>query len=302
MRKLILIAALIGLASWSSAEDNKTAQSALIDDAADRAVIDVTRFGNPQGRTVVLVPGLASSAAVWDATLPLLEADYDVRIVQVAGFSGVEPVDIEGAYTDAIATALTQELQARPAKSAVLVGHSMGGFVSMKTALAAPELVDELVIVDSMPFLAGLFFPGATPEIAAVQAPIMSRQMANMPRAAFDAQQKAGLGRLVKTAQFLPILEDWSQTSDQGTVATVMGELIGADLRADLAQLKAETLIMVPYDSAMGVPREQIEETYKVQYDAAPNAAMEIFDNSFHFIMIDQPDAFHASLLAALAD
>jgi pimeloyl-ACP methyl ester carboxylesterase len=302
MRKLILIAAVIGLAACSSAEENKTVQSAHIDDAADLAVIDVTRFGNPQGRTVVLVPGLASSTAVWDATLPLLEADYDVRIVQVAGFSGAEPVNIEGAYTDAIATALTQELQTHPAKSAVLVGHSMGGFVSMKTALAAPEVVDELVIVDSMPFLAGLFFPGATPEIAAVQAPIMSRQMANMPRAAFDAQQKAGLGRLVKTAQFLPILEDWSRASDQGTVATVMGELMGADLRADLAQLQAETLIMVPYDSAMGVPREQIEETYKAQYDAAPNAAMEIFDDSFHFIMIDQPDAFHARLLAALAD
>lgn len=270
--------------------------------AEPQSVIDVTRSGNADGRTVLLVPGLASSAAVWDAAVPLLEADYDVRSVQVAGFAGAQSVPTEGAYTDAIAAALVAELQTHPANNAVLIGHSMGGFVSIKAALSAPDLVDELVIVDSVPFLAGLFFPGATPEMAAAQAPIMAAQMAAMSRGAFDAQQKAGLGRLVKTQDFLPVLEGWGTSSDQAIVSAVTGEIIGADLRADLAGLETETLIMVPYDELMGRPSEAILSVYETQYAAAPNARFEVFESSLHFIMIDQPDAFHTSLRAALSD
>lgn len=266
------------------------------------AVIEVTHSGNGDGRTVVLIPGLASSAETWTATRGLLEADYDVRTVQVAGFAGAAPAEIDGNYTDAIAAAIGEELTARPGRDAVLVGHSMGGFVSMKVALASPELVDELVIVDSLPFLAGLFFPGATTETAAAQGPVMAQQMAAMPRDTFDAQQSAGLGRLVKTVDFLPVLEDWGRASDQGTVATAMGELIGTDLRGDLAGLEAETLVMVPWDAAMGFSRERVQGLYEAQYAEAPAAHVEMVDGAFHFIMIDQPDRFHETLLAALAD
>jgi pimeloyl-ACP methyl ester carboxylesterase len=266
------------------------------------SVIEVVRSGNADGRTVLLIPGLASSADVWDATRPLLEADYDVRTVQVAGFAGASPIEVDGPYTDAIAGALIAELQETAGNDVVLVGHSMGGFVSMKAALVAPDLIDELVIVDSVPFLAGLFFPGATPEMAAAQAPIMASQMAGMPRDAFDAQQKAGLGRLVKTQDALPAIARWGETSDQAMVASTMGEMIAADLRADLANMQTKALIMMPFDDAMGLPRAQIEQTYKDQYAAAPNASIEVFENSFHFIMIDQKDAFHNSLLRALSD
>ena len=270
--------------------------------AEPQSAIEITRSGNADGRTIVLVPGLASSADVWADTISLLEPDYDVRTVQVAGFAGAEPISYEGAYTDQITAALVSELRSNPANAAVLVGHSMGGFVSMKAALDAPDLVDELVIVDSLPFLAGLFFPGATPEMAATQAPIMAGQMASMPRAAFDAQQKAGLARLVKTQSFLPELAQWGETSDQATVSAVTGEMLGTDLRASLSALETDTLILVPFDPAMGVPRDQIESLYTAQYDAAPNADITMIDNSFHFIMIDQPDLFHTELLKAISD
>ena len=271
-------------------------------EAVPSSILSVARIGNPEGRTVVLIPGLASSADVWDAAVPYLEAEYDVRLVQVAGFAGAAPAEVDGPVTDAIAAALVDMLTENPGLDPVLVGHSMGGFVSVKAALLAPDMIDELVIVDSVPFLAGLFFPGATPDVAAVQGPAMAQQMAAMSREAFDAQQQAGLPRLVKTESFVSELAGWGAASDQAVVSAVTGEMIGADLRADLAGLHTEALIMVPYDQAMGVPREQIEGVYAAQYDAAPNARFDVIENSFHFIMIDQPEAFQTSLLEALAD
>lgn len=271
-------------------------------DANPAKVIEVERSGLAGGRTIVLIPGLASGADVWGATRALLEADYDVRTVQIAGFAGAPTVEVGGSYTDAIAAAIEAELIARPGQSPVLVGHSMGGFVSLKVALAQPEMIDELVVVDSLPFLAGLLMPGVTPELAAAQAPAMAAEMAALPRETFDAQQAAGLGRLVKTQDYLSVLKTWGVNSDQKTVSKVMGEILGADLRAQLAGLETETLVMVPWDAAIGVPREVVESVYKDQYEAAPNADIQVFEDSFHFIMIDQADAFHASLIAALKD
>jgi len=300
----LLAAALVACAP----ADQSTAQVAqAIADSSDAAtrqssLISVTRTGNPDGRTVVLIPGLASSAAVWDATVPVLEIDYDIRLVQIAGFASADPVATQGPVTDTIASALTDMLRDSPARDPVLVGHSMGGFVSLKAALKAPELIDELIIVDSVPFLAGLFFPGVTPELAAVQGLVMAEQMAAMPRAAFDARQKSSLPRLVKTASYLSELEDWGLTSDQALVSAVTGEMITADLRADLGVLETQTLVMLPFDQGMGVSREQIEGIYKAQYQAAPNVHFHVVEGSFHFLMLDQPDAFHSSLLSALAD
>lgn len=307
MRKLIPLLLVATLSACNAAEDNtatdvSTGPQPADVSAAEGNMISVTRSGNPSGRTVVLIPGLASSAQVWDATRPSLETDYDVRTVQVAGFAGADMSAVDGLYTDAIAAALVAELQETPANQAALVGHSMGGFVSLKAALAAPELVDELVIVDSVPFLAGLFFSGATPEFAAAQAPAMAAQMAGMSRDNFDAQQRAGLGQLVKTATSIPTLAAWGETSDQALVSAITGEVLAADLRADIAALQAETVVLVPHDAAMGISREQAEQTYQAQYQAAENVSIQVIDNSFHFIMIDQRDAFHVSLLEALVD
>jgi len=282
--RFYLIAALViavASVSASCSSGKGVPQEAIDPPAAERAsaIIKVTRSGNPDGRTVFLVPGLASSAEVWVDTEVHLAADYDIRTVQVAGFAGADPVSVDGLYTDGIAEAL-----------------------SLKAALKAPELIDELVIVDSVPFLAGLFFPGATPESAAAQAPVMAAQMAAMPREAFDAQQKQGLVRLTNTPDFLPTLEDWGRASDQGVVAAITGEMLAADLRADLAALDTEALILVPYDEAMGRTLAQVRSVYEAQYAAAPNAEIAMIEDSLHFIMIDQPEAFHTRLQAALAD
>jgi len=52
--------------------------------AAPRFTVEVTG----QGPDVILIPGLASSAAVWDDTVKQLKGRYRLHVIQVAGFAG----------------------------------------------------------------------------------------------------------------------------------------------------------------------------------------------------------------------
>ena len=118
--------------------------------------ITVTRAGNADGRTLVLIPGLASSDDVWDGTVEAF-SDYDLRVVQVAGFAGAEPV--ENISAEKISDDISNHLRETPGNNTVLIGHSLGGFVALKAGLDHAAHLDELIIVDSLPYLAGLYMP-----------------------------------------------------------------------------------------------------------------------------------------------
>src|SRR6516165_10547886 len=75
MQKSILSSILFaGLCFVSSGADN----------VADRITVTV----RGRGPDVMLIPGLACSNAVWDATAKHLESRYRLHLVQVAGFAG----------------------------------------------------------------------------------------------------------------------------------------------------------------------------------------------------------------------
>lgn len=261
--------------------------------------ITVTRAGNPEGRTVVLIPGLASSDDVWEGTVEAM-GDFDLRVIQVAGFAGADPVaDISA---EKIGDDIAAHLAEDTGSDTVLVGHSLGGFVAMRAALDHPDTIDELVIVDSLPYVAGLYMPEATPEMAANMAQQMTQQLASLPRDQFNAQQQASFNRMSNKPESMQALKEWGETSDQGTVATMMGELMGSDLRTEISNLTQDVTVLVPFDPQMGTEKDQVQALYEAQYEAAPNVDIEVINDSFHFIMLDQPDAFYEAVKAELSD
>ena len=258
-------------------------------------VITMTQFGNPDGRTLVLIPGLASGPEIWDNIISGV-SDYDVRLVHVAGFSGAPAVKADRDIMQNIAAALITELQTNPAKDPILMGHSMGGFIALKSALLAPDAVSEIVIIDSLPYLAAMFMPGMTPKQAASSAAVMRKQMESMPRGAFDAQQLSSLARLAKNKASHSVIKTAMAQSDQKMVARSMAALLSSDLRDDIADIAQPITVFMPYDPAMGVSKDTVLSLYEEQYQAAPSAKIIAIDGSFHFIMYDKPDALRASI------
>jgi len=301
--KSFFITALAGL--LVACGQNSTKQSTILpqteitNTVSNSSIINVTRIGNPAGRTVVLIPGLASGPEVWADIIYDLNK-YDLRIIHVSGFSGTRAYNHTSNITSSIAAAIIDELTEHLAKKPVLIGHSMGGFISLKSGLLASELIDEIIIVDSLPFLAAMFLPGMSPTQAAQSAEAMQTQMETLSREAFDRQQLASLSRLAKNTASHDIIRKAMVNSDQTMVARSMAELLSSDLRKDIAELKMPITVFMPYDAAMGVEKDQMLSLYHDQYKAAPNVSVQTVDKSYHFIMYDQKEIFVEAVKAVL--
>jgi pimeloyl-ACP methyl ester carboxylesterase len=98
------------------------------------------------GKPVVLVHGLAGSAANWVELLPELAERYRVLAVDLPGHGGSAPPPAAASVTD-FAEAVAAEMEREQVSPALLVGHSFGGLVALRLAQLRPELVRGLLLV-----------------------------------------------------------------------------------------------------------------------------------------------------------
>ena len=263
---------------------------------SDMVKADIERFGNKDGETLVFIPGLASSGDLWQPWVKQYEATHSIMVVTAPGFAGVKPRTEVDNFLAKTVEDIRMELKKNNASGVTVVGHSIGGLMSLMLANAAPEIIEKVMVVDSAPFMAGLFVPGVAPDAAKTQAGYMKTAMMNMPRDAYDQQQKKGLRILSNTPEFIPTLVGWSETSDQATVAAAFSEAFGTDYREHLPTVKAKVFMLAATAEQMPLNKEALTAFYTDQYSGVKNFTLQMVDDSFHFIMIDQPDVFTKAL------
>jgi pimeloyl-ACP methyl ester carboxylesterase len=95
---------------------------------------------------IILVPGIDGTALLFYRQLPLLTRAFDVVSFPL-------PVEAGLTMTDHVEL-LRQFVTTVTDGGAILVGESFGGALSLSTALAHPEVVRGLVIINSFPWLA----------------------------------------------------------------------------------------------------------------------------------------------------
>ena len=112
--------------------------------------LQVVDRGPRSGSPIVLVHCFTCAIDWWDRMMPRLARDHRVVAVDLLGHGGSEKpesgYEIEN-QADLVAEALTR----LGVSDATVVGHSLGGTVSVALAERSPELVDRLVIVDTGP-------------------------------------------------------------------------------------------------------------------------------------------------------
>lgn len=264
-------------------------------------VIDVKVTGH--GQPVILIPGLATPGAVWDATVKHLQDKYECHVVTIAGFGGMGPVKTEHLADDVrdqvIAYARAQKLE-KP----TIIGHSLGGTLALAIGEQAPDLPGEIVSVDGLPFLAGVMMPGVTDVEGAKKGAAAMRQMmaGQTPQQFAEYQRKVSIPSMVTRPEDVQRVAEMCGKSDGGTVAQAMSELLTSDLRPELSQIKCQILVLGALAGLLQLaPREVLEQNYKAQFTNAPQTRFEFFDKSKHFIMIDDPAGFYAVLDKELA-
>lgn len=112
--------------------------------------VQVVERGPRAGSPIVLVHCFTCSINWWSGMMPLLARDHRVVAMDLRGHGGSEkPVD---GYSMPEQAALVAEALGRlGVRDATVVGHSLGGPISIALAERSPQLVERLVIIDSIP-------------------------------------------------------------------------------------------------------------------------------------------------------
>ena len=261
-----------------------------------------TRFtvqdqGSVNKPDVILIPGLASSRAVWDAEAKLLAPNYRLHLVQIDGFAGAPAgANAAGPILPGVVEELHQYIVAGKLHP-VVIGHSLGGLITLMLAAAHPEDVKKIVIVDSLPFYGLVFDPNATVEAVAPQAKMICDQMLAMPADQFATMQPAIVKAMVKDEAGGKAVAASSIASDRAVMVNAMFEDLQTDIRPDMEKIKTPALLLYPVDASIpGIDLAKVDSLYKGAFAAMPNVKLVRVDDSRHFIMYDQPAKLDAAV------
>ena len=247
------------------------------------------------GPDVLLIPGLASSGAVWDDTTKTLCADHRCHVFTLAGFAGVPAQP--GPLLDDVDAALATYIEQQHLKAPIVVGHSLGGFIALRLAIAHPADVGKLVIVDSLPALGAVRMDSLTAQQLHDFAPQMRAQMLAMDPATYAAAQAQQIATLVTAPADVARVQAWGQQSDRAAVIGAMTDMMGDDLRPQLARIKAPTLVMGSWIAYKDVSTlEATQAIYERQYKTLAGVKVAMSPAGRHFIMLDDPTWFQATL------
>jgi pimeloyl-ACP methyl ester carboxylesterase len=243
-----------------------------------------------EGRPLVMIPGLNSSAEVWRETCKALQPGVQCHIVQLPGFAGQPPVHEEH-WVDGMRDRVLAYVDHAKLKHPDLIGHSLGGFLGLELSIKAPERFAHIVIVDSLPFLGAARDPAATADSVRPMAEGMRAGMLAADADSYKAQIRGGVATLTNHADRVPTLAQWGESSDRGTTTQAMYELMTTDLRPALAAARTPTLVLGSWASyaPYGATEASTRATFEQQYAKHPSVRIEMSGTGYHFLMWDDP-------------
>lgn len=293
------VAIAVASASGHSHGTTAPAPAAAADPLVQMAHISVQVVG--RGSPVILIPGLSSPRATWDGVVPALAKNHRVYVVQVNGFGGDDPRgNLQPGILDGIVGDLHTLITGAKLGAVPVVGHSMGGLVSLMLAKAHPEDVQKALIVDALPFYSVVLAPSATVDSIKQQAGMMRAQLTGFYGKPFPPQIAQILAQqMALTPAAREKVAGWSTQADMRVSGQAIYEDMQTDLRPDLPRIAAPITVLVPWTAARG--EAATLDFYRGQYAGAPKVTFQGVGDSGHFLMLDQPAVFERALATFLA-
>lgn len=107
----------------------------------------VLEAGDPEKQPVVLIHGSCSNSAAWYGDIPVLAEQYHVFSVDIVGDAGNSEESRLDQRTDEFENWLKDVVDGLGIGKAVLIGNSLGAWISLKFTAAYPEKVEKLVLI-----------------------------------------------------------------------------------------------------------------------------------------------------------
>jgi pimeloyl-ACP methyl ester carboxylesterase len=256
----------------------------------EQGIVHYETFG--RGRPVLLLHGWLNSWAVWRTTMEVLGREFKIYALDFFGFgeSGDQSEDFSVNNFAALVGSFMDRLGIAKAP---LVGHSMGGTVSLLAALRFPERVVKVAVVGS---------------------PIEGKSLSPLLRfAAWDGWReiadavpvlytpiRAGLRPLLRGYGYIisrdgktvgkMLADDFAKLSVMSFLESI-GTLHDTDLRDRLHEVTMPVMGVYGMEDRIVSPYQ-----YKVLQTYLPSSQIAIFEKSGHFPMNDDPERFHQTM------
>jgi pimeloyl-ACP methyl ester carboxylesterase len=237
--------------------------------------------------TLLFLHGVGGGHAAWDRQIPYFAArGHRALTWDQPGYGGaplVEPYDL-----DQVAAALKRQIGNEPA---VLVGHSMGGFVAQEAYARFPALIRGLALCFTSAAFGGAGSDFARQFVAARVAPLeQGKTMAEiaarlMPSMRGSRSDPAGLALAERIMAGIP----------PETYCKAVRLLTTFDRRAELAAIRVPTLLIAGSDDRVAPAAVMERMAQKV-----PDAEYVLLEGCGHLGPMDQPDLFNEALAGFL--
>jgi pimeloyl-ACP methyl ester carboxylesterase len=240
----------------------------------DRSGVTIHYEDRGIGSPVLLSHGFAATCRMWDAQVAALSERHRLIRWDMRGHGDSDAPSDPACYSHALATGdMAAVLDACGVERAVLLGLSLGGFLSLLFHVRWPARVRALVLLDTGPGYRSAVARGAWNRYAEEQAQLL------------ETQGTAGLRRSSE------VRSEWHRTL-AGLAPAARGMLVQSDATAidSLASIAVPTLLVAGADDTDFLPA--------MAYMAAkiPGARYEIVAGAGHGVNVDQPERVNALL------
>ncbi len=244
------------------------------------------RFGE-EGPPLVILHGLFGAGRNWYSLAQRLSGEFRVYVPDLRGHGEspkTTPLDYPHMAADLAALLVREGLE-----SADFVGHSMGGKVAMTLALTRAEAVTKLVVVDIAPVQYLHSFDYVIEALKSLPlARLTSRREADewlAPRIENPSVRQFLLQNLVVDNSH------YQWRIDLDLLASALPAITGFPLGPEIRPFPGPTLFV----------GGGLSEYIKPQYHQAirtlfPNARIKTIEHAGHWVHIDQPDCFEATV------
>jgi pimeloyl-ACP methyl ester carboxylesterase len=229
---------------------------------------------------VVLIHGAGASSVTWIDVVRRLAPKRRVIAPDLPGHGQSDPWHTPSVemYADAVGTACATLGVPR----AVLVGHSMGGAVALRLALAHPDKIAGLVLVAT----------GARLKVSPAIYQVLEKDFAAFPSLLGQLEYSPATAR--------EVVERWVAVAVQAPQEIVMADfraIDGFDVRDRLKEIRIPSLVIGGADDLLTPPKLSLELGAGLA-----GARTEIVPRAAHMLFQEQPDAFHRALDAFLVE
>ena len=248
----------------------------------DQGIVHYEVYG--RGRPVILLHGWLGSWGLWQETMTYLGRYYRTYALDFWGF-GESGKKRETYAVQDFVSLVAQFMDHLGIEEAPLVGHSMGGTVSLSVALKYPEKISKVAVIGSPIVGSSLAWPLKLAGYRSIAFLLFNAMWA------FRLGMRVAAPFISHDPRFPKMMDDDLTKTTLESFLLSIASLRRTDLRPMLEDIHIPTMGMYGDLDIIVNPNQ-----WEPMIEGIKDTRIERFDSAGHFIMLDDPENFMARL------